>query len=96
MGFPAGLPGCLLSPLPATCKAQDPRAEGTSPRGPKGGRSCSAINSWLQKAYAVTPAVLNRSHRSALFDVGDIGGQRGVQLSKLLTQWVITAHSVSL
>ena len=91
---------------PSAGNLQSIRAEGTSPRDSKGGRSCSAINSWLQRAYAVTPAVLTQSHRSAHFYVGVrgheyqgvriIGGQRWVQLSKLLTQWVIIAHSMSL
>ena len=91
---------------PSAGNLQSIRAEGTSPRDSKGGRSCSAINSWLQRAYAVTPAVLTQSHRSTHFYVGVrgheyqgvriIGGQRWVQLSKLLTQWVIIAHSMSL
>lgn len=54
----------------------------------------------------VTPAVRTRRTGPALFYVGVrgheyqgvriIGGQCGVQLSKLLTQWVIIALSMSL
>lgn len=105
--FQCGLPysSARVFAQPSAGNLQSIISEGTSPRDLKG-RSCSAINSWLQKAQAVAPAVLTRSHRSALFYVGVrgheyqgvriIGGQCGVQLSKLLTQWVIIAHSMSL